>query len=79
MTEQTITVADIYDADELSPYAIIKGVNVVLEAAGVKPLPPQMGYNYDNNGLFTGVKRQRVYTRDEARTWANKYLAKKLA
>lgn len=75
----TLVVADLFVAETYSPYAIIKVVNVVLEAAGVKALPPQMGYNYDKAGLITGVKGQRVYTAAEASGWAEKYLAKKLA
>jgi hypothetical protein len=64
--------------DQYSPYGLIKAINPVLEELELKVLPTQMGYNYDRNGLITGTKGVKKYTKVQVREWAYKYITRKM-
>jgi hypothetical protein len=71
-------VAEHVTADVYTPYAAIKVVNGIIAAMGIeRVLPPQMGYNYNRNGML-GAKGSKSVTADELKAWAVKYITKNL-
>jgi hypothetical protein len=64
--------------ESYTPFGIISNLNKILKDMGVeKVLPPQMGYNYNKNGLIVkGKKGVKSYTKTEVVTWMVKYLTK---
>jgi hypothetical protein len=60
----------------ITAYEMVKVVNAMLKARGLKEIPTQMGYNYIKNGLVKSVNgRVRI---EDAEVWAEKYVAKRV-
>jgi hypothetical protein len=68
-----------YFSETVTGYGLIKGTNKILADLGVdKTLPTPMGYTYLKKGYVTGEKDVKACSRDEAASWASKYVAKLL-
>jgi hypothetical protein len=65
--------------DLFNPYQISKILNSLLLELGFKVIPSQMMYNYNKNGLISGIKNQKMYTKEEVELWITKYLTKKIS
>lgn len=69
----------------MTPYAAAKIVNAELKKRGIKPIPPQMMYNYTSAKLNEGKKPLIAFTRengvdaDDLQRWLKSYIAKKLS
>jgi hypothetical protein len=66
---------------KLTPYEVIAKVNEILESAGLKELPTQMGYNYARKGMIRCIEHKvptSGVTVESAAEWATKYLTKRL-
>ena len=85
-TEETVELdqmvedlANEFGHDQITPYGIHSVINTVLETYGVKPIIPQMMYNYDRNGMIVkGSKGQKRYTRSEVTAYVIKFVTKRI-
>jgi hypothetical protein len=64
-----------HPVDDLTPYRVIKLLNVILASAGMKECPTQMGYNYAKKGYIKHTNNR--VTVEDAQAFLEKYLTNK--
>jgi hypothetical protein len=64
----------------LTGYKVAQKVNEILQGAGLKQIPAQMVYHYINKGYIrsTEVNGQKLVSFEDAATWCEAYITKKL-
>jgi hypothetical protein len=64
-------------SETMTGYGLAKLANKVRAELGLKPIPPQMVYNYLRAGLITGEKGSgQAPTQEQADAWLAKYAAR---